>query len=267
MHSVVRFIVKEKKIILHLFTLSACIALIWVVVDSLYSREGYSAPVPEVLFDHDCKQPPEFLFRTISEDSRPDELTMYIRVDNFSEISHECSYIDLYWVAQGSKAVSTDTWSGRLEDKPFFHIMDERGFALRFSMDGAGHRLPPITIKNSVHKRSIDHWFMWLFFSPVIHKARDLSAMLTFEFMPKEGFLIQEVTAQNGSSSSVFGDTATMKLKNGQGFVLDMKDSAGEYLFALLNILIGVLASIGTSSLTFIVTALFKNESKIINKC
>ncbi len=239
----------QHKAIGHLTILVCCAALIWLIVGETYMERGYSAPVPEIRFDHDCKIPPNFLLRAIVESDSPKDLALFIKVQNFDTISDECSHIHIFLVPHGSKAVTTDVWASRLSKKLYFRTANGRGFALQFPMDGTGQHTPMIEFPDAVHRRSIEHSFFWLHFAPVFSRRDEISGKLVVEFSAAP-FLIDDLKLRNGAMGSVFGDVAEIHLTEGHGFVIDLRDSHGEHGFALLNILIGVLAAIGTGSFT-----------------
>ena len=233
----------------HIIILLICVGLIWGMVEDIYRQQGYSAPIPEIRFDHDCMTPPEILFRAVVENNHPMNLALFTRIDNFTSISSGCSYIDIFLIPHGSKAVVVDQWAQRLSKESYFRTANGRGFALRFLMDGSGQHTPSIEFSDAIHRRSIEHSFFWLHFSSVSYKHDSISAMLKFEFNTSEYFLIDKLSMRNGASGSIFGHVAEVRLHNNQGFVIDLRNTQGEYWFALLNILIGVLAAIGTGSL------------------
>ena len=239
----------RRKAIEHLTIFVFCAVLIWLIVGETYMERGYSAPVPEIRFDHDCKIPPNFLLRAVVESDFPKDLALFIKVQNFDTISDECSYIHIFLVPHGSKAVITDVWASGLSKKPYFRTANGRGFALQFPMDGTGQHTPIIKFPDAVHRRSIEHSFFWLHFAPVSSRRDKISGKLAVEFHASP-FLINDLKLRNGAMGSVFGDVAEIHLTEGHGFVVDLQDSHGEHRFALLNILIGVLAAIGTGSFT-----------------
>ncbi len=249
------------EVIRHVGILVICIVLIWWIVEEAYHERGYSAPVPEVRFDHDCINPPDFLLRAVIENERPKDLALFVRVENFDSISSECGFIDLFLIPHGSMAVTTDFIANRLSDTPYFRTFDGRGFALRFLMNGTGQHTPVIGFSDAVHRRSIEHSYFWLHFATA-QRAEKLAGTLTVEFSPSANFLIDSLKMRNGAVGSVFGDQAEIQLTAGQGFVVDLRDSGGESGFALLNILIGAFATIGTGSFT----GLFKLCIRLLRK-
>ena len=180
-----------RNVIEPLAILAVCVALIWLIVDKTYQERGYSAPVPEIRFDHDCTDdPPNFLLRLLVEKDRPEDLALFVRVDNFGRISAQCTYIDLFLVPHGSKAVVTDVWANRLSDTPYFRTANGQGFALRFRVDGTGQHTPVIEFPNAIHRRSFEHFFFWLHFAKVSRRPGIPAGTLAVEFDPSPNFLI-----------------------------------------------------------------------------
>lgn len=239
----------DRRTLGYLLILIACVLLIWTIISHLYSQRGYAAPVPEIRYDHDCGLPPRFLIRALSETDDPTALALNVRVRNFAEISQGCTYVDFYFIPHGSKAITTAEWAKRLSHKYFFQT-DDGGFALRFLPEGTGHHVPTIRIPNIITRRNVEHWFFWLHFSEAMRGANETKSSLMFEYMPSNRFLIESITLRNGAKGSVFGDLAEVELHHNQGFVIDLADAEGQYRFAVLNVLIGVLASIGTGAIT-----------------
>lgn len=234
----------------HIIAVSTCAFLIWLIIDILYTQRGYSASVPEIRYDHDCSAPPHFLFRTVSEDDDPRDLAAYVRVENYTSIIESCTFIDLFLIPHGSEAVTTEGWARRLAETPFFRTHDGAGFALRFLPDQSGQYAPIIKLPGLVHQRSVEHWFLWLQFGPTLRAREAPPAELQFEYATSKRFLVDELRLRGAADGDVFGDIVEVRLAPEQGFVMELLDSGGKYRFALLNVLIGVLASVGTASLT-----------------
>lgn len=234
----------------HVIVVLTCAFLIWLIFEILYTQRGYSAPVPEIRYDHDCSAPPHFLLRTMAEDNGPRDLAAYVRVENYTSIIESCTFIDLFLIPHGSKAVTTEDWEGRLAETPFFRTHDGAGFALRFFPDQSGQHVPIIKLPGLVHQRSAEHWFFWLHFGPTLRAREAPEAQLQFEYTTSSPFIVDELRLRGAAKGNVFGDIVEVELAPQQGFVMDLLDSGGKYRFALLNVLIGVLASVGTASLT-----------------
>ncbi|MEO0566532.1 MAG: hypothetical protein AAF066_02290 [Pseudomonadota bacterium] len=235
-------------------------AAIWMMISSVYFDRGYRAPVAEFRYDHDCAAPPRFLVRATTLPKRPGSLSFYVQIENYLEIGQTCTFIDLYMLPQGSKALTVSNLSEMLARESFIALEQGKGFALRLAEDDGGHRLPPIDIDAVIHRRNVEDRFFWAHFSGRRDEPGAGMSRLVLEIMPSDHYLIDDLALRNGALGTVFGDQATITLSPGQGMAIDLLEKNAQHRFALLNVVIGVLASIASGSLTVLAGALLRSH-------